>query len=152
MKVNYFKNLKEFIEKHSSKIDFLTLDWIDKNLDFKKVESLIQDDLEGNESRSIMSYLTNRGGECKGYNVEYVETNAVDDLFIYEMSDNKLIVNVTLTVTVGLEGTIQHHGYFNNEYSYFETSVSDHIEMKATISFEVVDEVIDNIELNYVDY
>ena len=153
IKVNYFKNLKEFIERHSSKIDFLTLDWIDENFDFKTVEELIQEDLNGKERRSIISHLqSGTGGECTSYNVEYVETNKVDDMYIYEMLDNKLIVNLILKVMVGLQGSIRHDDSFQNEYAYFETTVDEYVQMEASISFEVVNEEIGDIELSYIDY
>lgn len=153
IKINYFKNLKEFIERHSSKIDFLNLDWINENLDFKTVEEIIQEDLNGKERRGIISHLQSEtSGECTGYHVDYVETNKVDELYIYEMLDNKLIVNLTLNLMVGLEGSFRHDDSFQNEYAYFETSLVKYLRLDATISFEVVDKEIGDIELSDIDF
>lgn len=41
IRINYFKTLKEFIENHSVKIDFITYNWIAKNLNYDDVAQAI---------------------------------------------------------------------------------------------------------------
>lgn len=153
IRVNYYKNLREFIEEYSSKIEFLSLEWIQQNLDMRLVEELLMDDLNGRENRSIISYFQDvTGGECTSYNVESVEANEIKEMFIYEMIDNKLIVNLTVNLNLEIVSAITFDDSFEDEYTYIKSSYDENLEIEADISFQVVDEEIANIALSGIDF
>jgi hypothetical protein len=99
IKVNYFKSLKEFIENHSNKIDFINDDWVSENLDSYSIKELALEDLNNRENRNISSWFQRETGfACDAYEVKEIQPYSTDSPVVYEMADNRLIVNVTINV------------------------------------------------------
>lgn len=141
IRINYFKTLKEFIENHSVKIDFITYDWIAKNLNYDDVAKAIVEYLNATERRSIISWMEHEvNEECVGYNAISFESFADTDLSVYEMSDNRLIINLTLEGYSQIEFIVRSEGYWNDEYDYFDQTV----EMSTTIIVDITITLVDN--------
>jgi hypothetical protein len=152
IKINYFKNLKEFIELHSIKIDFITYDWIAENLDDSDIQQLVKDDLNGSEKRSIISRIQSEtGSECEGYRVDYVEFYDYDDMFVYEMSDNRLIVNLTMKANIGFEFDLRYHDFWNSDYEYHHSSTNETLKANVSVAITLQDKEIVDIDLSEID-
>jgi hypothetical protein len=141
IRINYFKSLKEFIENHSTKIDFITYDWIAENLDYQDVGKAIVDYLNQTERRSIISWIEHETNEeCVGYTAITFDSFSDTDLSVYEMSDNRLIINLTLEGYTRFEFIIRSDSYWNDEYDYIDQSV----EMSTTVIADITLTLIDN--------
>lgn len=124
IRVNFFKSVKDFIENHSVKIDFITYDWLAENLDNDAIGDMVLDDINGRTKSSITSWFQKETGEeCTGhYRGLGAHPYNDKDLFVYEMVDNKLIVNVTVAAEIEIEfeyykeERIRHWDYDDYEY------------------------------------
>lgn len=102
--INYFKTVREFIEKLSTKIDFITYDWLAENLDETLISEISIDLMNIRRSSSITSWFERKTGEhCTDYNVLCCYLNNTRDLYVYEMSDNSLFVNVVVEAEIEVE-------------------------------------------------
>lgn len=135
IRINYFKSVKEFIENHSTKIDFINYDWISENLDNDVIGEMVLDQINGRTKSSITSWFQKKtGDECTGhYKALSCNLYSEKDLFVYEMVDNTLVVNVTVVAEIEIE-----FEYYNAErvrqweiddfHYYHERSASSRVE------------------------
>lgn len=147
IKINYFKSVKDFIENQSIKIDFITHDWIAENLDYESVGDIVKSYLNSEERRSIISWIQSETGElCLGYKALSFEPFSDDNLSVYEMSDNRLIVNLTIEGTVDFEFDIRVR-HWNYEYDYQDHTINKYLNVLASISLTLVNNEIFDIEM-----
>lgn len=78
--------------------------------------------------------------ECVGYSAITFESSADTDLSVYEMSDNRLIINLTLEGYSQFEFIIRSEGYWNDEYDYVDQT----IEMRTAVIADITITLIDN--------
>lgn len=161
IKVNYFKTIKDFIEKHSTKIDFVTYEWVRDNFSNDWLEDIIMDELNGRQPSSVVSWYTGEtGNSCTGFfRAKKVYPDSQDDLSIYEMIDNILIVNVVFGCEVEIEFEIYNEEIIRR--SEFEYSPSlrantsfDRKSMwcNAYVSLTIKNGEIDEVELNDLSF
>lgn len=162
IRINYFKTLKDFIENHSIKIDFITYDWLTENLDHFAVTDQVLEDINRRTKSSITSWFQKETGEeCTGhYRALGIHPYNDKDLFVYEMVDNKLIVNVTVTAEIEIEfeyykkERVQHWNYDANEY-YHERQPSiaiKYLEVELYVAITVENGEIIDTELSDWDH
>jgi len=114
IKINYFKSIRDFIEKLSKQIDFINEDWLWDKLDKEGFDDNVIDYLNGRRT-NVLSELINRktGDDCTGYtNVTYANSHLLQNFYVYEMLDGTYIVNATFVCEIEVE-----YEYFTNEYN-----------------------------------
>jgi hypothetical protein len=161
IKINYFRNLKDFIEKHSTKIDFVTQEWVMSNMDDSLVSQFARDNLNGKERRSILSWFQRENGNpCEHYRVRGVNIYGIHSPTVYEMADNTLIVNVIADAQIEVEFdyiTVDYINYYNSDglqYDYDRnlSSTTQNIDALLYISLTVMEGDVIDTDLADIDF
>jgi predicted nucleic acid-binding protein len=120
IRINYFKGIRDFIEKLSIKIDFITDDWLWDTLKIDAFNDLVIDFINANEANGL-SELIHRTTkhECTGYiNVTHANTYSLQSFSVYEMVDGFYIVNATFACEIEVE--YEHYIYeYDNKDAHF---------------------------------
>ncbi len=129
IRINYCKNVREFIEKHSVKVDVFTLEWVENNVDFTVVNEMIEDEINGNQPRTIRNWLSNKRDIESTGNFKAITVNTYEcrEFFVYEMFGNRYIINVQLGCEVEIE-----HEYYD---SYFGDSQEEYYSYSRRAKF-----------------
>lgn len=150
IKINYYKSLKEFIDNHSSKIEFITNEWITENLSAYVIEDLILDYLNNSERFNIMSQLKMElGAQCTSYKANKFYIDEDEDFSVYEMADNRLILNLTIKGNVDLDAIIETYEPWNDyrpEYREIGTMQS----IQAYFTITIIEKSISEIEIQEI--
>ena len=149
IKINYFNSVNDFVEKHSTKIDFITSEWIDEKLDETVVVDLLWDKLE-NESMYSRKVWAERFHDFDRFDdIEITSLNPYekDDIHVYEMIDGTLVVNVTIIVEV--EFNLIVHVFGDGYYDVPGQKERNYSDCYGYFSLTVQDEEIVDISLNY---
>lgn len=148
IKINYFKSIKDFIENHSVKIDFITHDWIAENLDYQEVEYTVLDYLNSIKRRGLISWIYKETKvKPMGYNAVSFSPDHDDDLSVYEMSDNTMIINLTVGGYAELDFTVRVDDSWDGEYAYVDQSYNENVYITASLSLTLVDNKIEDIAM-----
>jgi|GEM_PF-1662368 len=157
IRINYCKNVREFIEKHSVKIDVFTAELVEGNIDFEAVNGMIEDEINGNKPRSIRSWLNSkRDVETSEYfKATNVNTYEFKEFFVYEMLGNKYIINVQLGCEVEIEYEYYDKTFGGSWEEYYSRRIQvgyEYLDFAAHISLtyengEVVDVDLAEIEI-----
>lgn len=117
IKINYFKSIRDFIDKHSVKIDFITEDWIWENLDIESFNEYILDFMNGKRTNSLTDLIRRKvEHDCSGYsNAIHSNTYSIQSFSVYEMVDGSYVVNITFVCEIEVE-----YEYYIYEYDYRE--------------------------------
>ena len=115
IKINYFKSIRDFIEKHSVKIDFITEDWLWENLDIEAFNDYVIDFINGKRTNSLTESIHRKTEhDCSGYsNATHSNTYSLQSFSVYEMVDGSYVVNVTFSCEIEVE-----YEYYIYEYDY----------------------------------
>lgn len=158
VKVNYYRSLKDFIDKHSNRIDFINDQWVTENIDFQSISELAMDDLNSSEKRGIMSWFYNKtGGSCERYNVIGIEYMETDNPTVYEMADNSLIVNINIQVELEVEFTYSSdEPIWDDDRNYADyitryTTTIHYVPATLYITITLTDNEVGVPELNMID-
>lgn len=152
VKINYFKTLKEFIENHSTKIDLINHDWISENLDYSLVSSLVIDYLNETEQRNVVAMIEHEiGEECESYEALRFDPHNDGELSVYEMSDNRLIVNISINGYVDFQFNIRSYEFWNNDYEYQSTSINRYESVNAYVTITLIENEIIDVEVSEID-
>lgn len=147
IKIIYYNTIKDFIEKHSTKIDYVTDQWIENNLDDNIVSDIIWDKLHSSDSDSLQVWVERHKDVERFEDVEILTINPYikDEVSVYEMMDGTHIVN--LRVVAEVEVNISFHVYKNN-FGVVGKSSYDYIDFNGYLSLTVKEKEIIDIELN----
>lgn len=151
----YFQNLKDFIEHESQRLDTYNIDWVGENIDLHDIYNQAIDDLNGRERRSIESWFQRETGfACTGYEVKNIDTVEIENPTVYEMSIDKLIVNVEISVELEIEFEFEDNSRRDEigdkmGYGYY-TSVH-YLKGYIYLSVTVEDNEIQDTELTDID-
>lgn len=110
IKVNYYNNIRAFIESHSTKIKFLSKEWISENLDDEWVSVLICDHINSSAyDGEITKLLQNQNPYFTG-EIEAMSAypDNYEEFVVYEMIDGSLVVIVTCSIT------LKYYAYFED--------------------------------------
>jgi hypothetical protein len=156
IRINYCKNVREFIERHSVKIDVFNAEWVESNVDIEAVNGMIEDEINGNKPRSIQSWLNSkRDIETSEYfKATNVNTYEFKEFFVYEMLGNKYIINVQLGCEVEIE-----HEYYDKTYGgsweeYYSRRIQvgyEYLDFDAHISMTYENGEVVDIELGEIE-
>ena len=117
IKINYFKSIRDFIEKQSVKIDFITEEWLLSNFDMESFNDYVLDYLNGKRT-NLLTELIHRKSErdCSGYSkATHANTYQIYSFSVYEMLDSTFIVNAAFSCEIEVE-----YEYYGHEYDYRE--------------------------------
>lgn len=105
IKINYFRTIRDFIEQHSKKIDFITHDWIANNVSEDWISDVICEALNNSNSRRITYWYESKTGNesTEHYQALRAMPYDEDDIFIYEMVDGSLVINYTMQAEIETE-------------------------------------------------
>lgn len=119
IRINYFKSIRDFIEKHSVKIDFITEDWLWNTLDIVSFNDSVIDSINGQRINRLTELIHRKTEhECSGYsNITHANTYSLRSFSVYEMLDGSYIINATLSCEIEVE--YEHYIY---EYDFREQS------------------------------
>lgn len=156
IRINYCKNVREFIEKHSVKIDVFTAEWVENNIDFEAVNDMIKDEINGNQPRSIQHWLSNKRDveSTERFKATSVNTYECKEFFVYEMFGNKYIINVQLGCEVEIEHEYydRYYGASREEYYSRRTQVAyEYLDFDVHISLTYENEEVVDIELSELE-
>ena len=120
IKINYFKSINDFIEKHSSSLDYLTQDWLDEKIDYSVLNDNILDYVNNECTSNISNWLSRSyhyelNGYCYATNANTY--NLTDD-YVYEMIDGTYLVKVTFESEIEVEFDYLNHMFEPNHYDY----------------------------------
>jgi hypothetical protein len=83
--LRYFSSLDEFIQQHSSRVDFITEEWIEQNISQADIESASSPVIQSSE-KSWQRYADQKGVDWTGYlevlGFGYVDLN---EFYVYEL-------------------------------------------------------------------
>ena len=148
--INYYSSIKEFVEQHSIKINFINDDWLSENIDFKSAEDLLRYELERSTYKVSNAIYRETRLDCEErYEVNNVILIELSDYFIYEKLDNKLIVYLTVYFSANVAFEI----FESYEDDYFHTHRNVDLQVAAYLELtienkEITEYNIDDIILS----
>lgn len=154
-KVNYFKSIKDFISNHSTrKIDHIDFEWIDRNLNFNEVAEHFCEMMNLTPSHLISSFERLTGNECTGYLNAFKAHHLENiDIFIYEMIDNSLIVNMGIRLELELELEYYLSDYRLHEKPSYDTKMGNYcLETEIHLEITLVDNNIKDWDISEWDF
>ncbi len=132
--IKYFRTLNDFAKEHASVIDFITKEWIEKNIDKTVIEKLFVEVLGETQEEAILGDLSlERNEESTGYinRTDYIGSNLLD-FFVYEKRDGTILLNVEMEFETEYEIEISRtieHASMRYDYSYRMNSRTGEPEM-----------------------
>jgi hypothetical protein len=122
IEILYFKTIKDFIEQHSTRIDFITDDWLEENIDTNVVNNQIEQALYGSMNRRIEKWFERKvGHQLTSYKVRFVDAGTNDYFSVYDMSNNEYVVNVSINARAGIEFEYLEDVYYSDDPYPMET-------------------------------
>lgn len=117
VKIEYYKSLVDFIKKYAEPIDYINEDWVNENLNWKKLASHIRENLDAaifnnpDIFKNIFSRLP-----FKDFEVVSVSNIKLTDYFVYEFAKNDILVSIDVKANIGF--------IENNVYNRFKGQFS----------------------------
>lgn len=112
LRLRYFCSLDEFIHQHSSKVDFITQEWIKQAISQADIESVSSRVIESSE-RSWERYADQKGVDWTGYiGVVGFTDIEINDFYVYELSGDDFYLHGSYygEVEVEMELEESHRG------------------------------------------
>lgn len=109
VEIKYFKTLSDFSKEHASIIEFITEDWLNKNIDFKIAEELFETILGEKQEDAVVDNLDlERNEKATGHisRTSYI-SSTLHDFFVYEKQDGTILLNVDIQFEVEYEVEIE---------------------------------------------
>lgn len=160
VEVIYFKNISEFIEQHSSIIEFINDKWINENVDKNILANLFWGLLDTSEGNIVDSVTLEYDETATGHidRSDYIDFSK-EKYFIYEKEDGTFLLNIKFVISqeflveVEKQIEIDHSSY---EYSYNYNPLTDNFDMETEfvprISYDHYYDFKGQEELFIVDY
>lgn len=121
VEIKYFKTLSDFAKEHASTIEYITSEWLNKNIDFKIAEELFVTILSDKQEQSILDNLDlERYEETTGYisRTSYISSSLLE-FFVYEKQDGTILINAEIQFEteyeIEIEKTIEKE---NSRFDY----------------------------------
>jgi len=97
IEIVYFKTISDFVREHAAKIDFITEEWIMKNVNDSTLTEMFNN-VVVKEDKRILDKITGslkHGKTITGYiqSTGYINSNLID-FYVYEMADGTLLLNL----------------------------------------------------------
>ncbi|MWB93472.1 DUF4935 domain-containing protein [Flavobacterium sp. GA093] len=156
IKVNYFKSLKDFIERHSSKMDYINDDWLDKKLFEDNLSERICNEVENLKKHRITSWYKNKTSNESTEFFKVINSFIYElyDLFFYEMANGKIIIKCKVRAELEVEFEFYDYPHNHDNYIYgfdryrnARTEIK-YIECEVFLSIICQNEKIEEIEIS----
>lgn len=112
VKVDFYLTLDEFLKTRATEVSFVTIDWLEKSIDFEEVKIAISDEFDADktETYSVLKDM--------GYKVESIDSFTtydanIQDYYVYEMADGTLRLEVTFYHEVNFDFVDMEDGEFS---------------------------------------
>jgi len=103
--VQYFQSLDSFLKTKASKIEFITKEWLVKNLNFEKLEEKLISAMEI-QSIDILNKLAEENSSCEQISSIVQCTELwLNDFYVYEMTDMSIRIEATFESQLEIEYT-----------------------------------------------
>jgi hypothetical protein len=151
IKVHFFKSISEFINKHSTLIEFITEDWILDKLGGYDLQAVFEEALYEYDKNFLTNWARERRVYVKetDYSIKYVEDYNIVDFSVYELEEFEYIINVGLKFIAG----VQFDWYDELPYSplgYIGGTETESFRFNSEISMRVKNEEISDLGFTYL--
>lgn len=136
LELKYYLNLDDFIKNHAEKIDYITKEWIEKELskiiDF---EDLIINHIA--DTGKLMNRVERKtNNECVSAYPIFI-TPELENFYVYEMANNDIFLNFVLYIVMEVEAELDRFGTKTLE-----------IDTMVNLSAKVINKEIKDIEID----
>jgi len=100
--ISFFASLEEFVKRHASRIEFITIEWLKESIDLDAVLDAVGEWIKGDAAEELDGRETDIGTFTSYANVAGGELD-VSDFYVYEMRDGSYIVKANLCGEIELE-------------------------------------------------
>jgi len=151
LKINYYESIDHFIKAHAVKIDFITKDWLDSEIDMGIVDQAIIDKLDESDGEKLRERAESREHEqTTGYFNTISPDVEIDDFYIYEKTDGSYYVEANYYGEVEVEFEFIYKEEIDEGISRYRTETRTKclsIEIWVTFGIEIKDKKISNFEI-----
>lgn len=117
LELKYYLNLDDFIKNHASKVEYITEEWIEKELSRLELKELIAEYLP--YSDTFIKYIErNTYDECIDVDIHSVSTN-ICDFYVYEMTNEDVYLGLTISTDIHFEAEFEKSGTMIHEVRAF---------------------------------
>lgn len=150
VQIDYFTSVGDFIQTKSTKIDFITFEWLENNLDSDDLTDQIFEKL--NDDKSDLQYEVSNHFHDHVYDVylHAVEVKLTDEFFVYEISDIKYVVNLIVDCGIDISALVYHFKYDDSTGEFIEHSMN--MNSIVSISITINNKNIETIEINEIQF
>lgn len=114
VKIHYYTSLDDFVKHHTVKIDFITIDWLNEQIDHDEIYERAWEEAAGCARRRLQDQLGTNQSATGGINTSGGGFD-VGEYFVYEMTDGSLQVACILFGNIHfsfeVEETIDRSGW-----------------------------------------
>lgn len=108
LELKYYLTIDDFIKNHAEKVDYITKEWIEKELSKIELEMLITDHLELLDG--LKDHVERKtDNECVNAYPTNIYTELYD-FYVYEMTDGDIYLNLVLYVVMEIEAELDKIG------------------------------------------
>lgn len=162
IELHYYKNLKEFVENHSTKIKFITNEWINESVSDNLAEDLLLEELQ--KTRYNIPRILNKKTEMactEYYSIASVTPRISNQYFVYEMADNTIVVNLLASFEVEVEYEYEiehwerhqndligmgHLNHYSTNYAYAMLNIDGYISLTVKEK-KIIDTILEDCDI-----
>jgi len=146
--LRYFRSLDEFIQQHSSRVDFITEEWIKQNISQADIENVSSRIIEGSE-RSWQRYADRKGVDWTGYIgfIGFIDIG-LNEFYVYELSGDDFYLHASYYGEVEVEIELEESHTLSRR---IEVEVVD-VEVFLEIECKVHNRKIEDLKLESWDF
>ncbi|MBA7479055.1 hypothetical protein ES707_14486 [subsurface metagenome] len=139
--LRYFCSLDDFIQQHSSEVDFITKEWIKQAISQADIESVTSQVIESSE-RSWQRYSDRKGIDWTGYiGVVGIIDIEVDDFYVYELSEDNFYLHTSYFGEVEVEIEYEESRDLNRRIELKVVTVEVLLEIESKIHNQEIEDL-----------
>lgn len=146
--VAYHISLEEFAKQHAEPIEFITTEWISKQVDIKNVLKKIENEVESQASNDLIPYLADHQSPTGYFNlIQWSEQ--ITSFYVYKMSDGSIRIEVEFSGEAEVEcevETISRKEFYDQNY---EVMISSSTSRGEEYTIRNMSEVVTSFEYLY---
>lgn len=107
LELKYYKDLDDFIKSHTIKVEYITKEWIEKELSKTDLNNLI---IEYFIDAGLPGFWADeKFDRNRNYSYAYPisVSVALDDFYVYEMTNGEILINLIFSVITDIEAEIE---------------------------------------------
>ena len=133
LRLRYFSSLDDFIQQHSSRVDFITEEWIKQNISQADIERASSRAIETSE-RSWQRYADQKGVDWTGY-IGIIGFTAVglNEFYVYELSGDDFYLHASYYGELEVEIELEESHTLNRRIEVEVKAVEVFLEMECKV-------------------